>query len=111
VSAARRKVKHEDLVEVIAGKEKGKRGKVLQVLPKEDWVVIEKVNMVKRHTRAGGKLGRQGGIIEKEGKLHISNVMVVCTQCDRPVRVSRELSPEVKKIRVCRQCGEAVDKT
>ena len=111
MNIAKRKVKRDDLVEVITGKEKGKRGKVLQVLLKEDWVVIEKVNMVKRHTRAGGKLGQQGGIIEKEGKLHISNVMVVCTQCDSPVRISRQLSPEGKKSRVCRRCGEAIDKT
>ena len=110
MGATKRKIKHGDLVEVIAGKEKGKRGKVVMVLPKEERVIVEKVNQIKRHVRAG-KMGQQSGIIERDGKLHISNVMVVCTRCNGPVRVSRQLSPEGPRVRVCKQCGETIDKT
>ncbi len=110
MSATKRRIHHDDIVEVIAGKEKGKKGKVLKVLPGEERVLVEKVNLIKRHVRPG-KLGQQSGIIEREGKLHISNVMVVCTRCDSPVRVSRQLSPEGRKVRVCKRCGEAIDKT
>ncbi|MFQ5903038.1 MAG: 50S ribosomal protein L24 [Candidatus Binatia bacterium] len=110
MGTTKRKIQHNDIVEVIAGKEKGKKGKVLKVLPGEERVVVEKVNLIKRHVRPG-KLGQQSGIIEREGKLHISNVMVVCTRCNSPVRVSRQLSPEGRKVRVCKRCGEAIDKT
>ena len=110
MGATKRRIRHDDFVEVIAGKEKGKKGKVLKVLRGEERVIVEKVNLIKRHVRPG-KLGQQSGIIEREGKLHISNVMVVCTRCDSPVRVSRQLSPEGRKVRVCKRCGEAIDKT
>jgi large subunit ribosomal protein L24 len=97
-----------DLVMVIAGKDRGKRGKVLRVISEKGAVVVERINVVKRHTRPGGKTP-QGGIIEKEAPLHLSNVMVVCSRCDRPVRTGHSFLADGRKVRVCKQCGEAVD--
>lgn len=97
-----------DLVMVIAGKDKGKRGKVLSVVPETGAVVVERINIVKRHSRPGGKTPH-GGIVEKEAPLHVSNVMVVCSRCDRPVRTGRSFLADGRKVRVCKQCGEAMD--
>jgi len=101
-------VKKNDLVEVVAGKERGKRGKVLRVLPGENRVLVEKVNMMKRHTRPGGAT-RQGGILERESKLHASNVMVVCHRCDAPVRVAKRRLEDGSRVRACRKCGEMLE--
>jgi large subunit ribosomal protein L24 len=101
-------VKKNDQIEVIAGKDKGKRGKVLRVLPKLDKILVEKINFVKRHTKPG-RLGQQGGILERENPLHISNVQLVCGKCDRPVRVGRTELADGRKVRVCRECGETMD--
>ena len=103
-------VKRGDTVAVIAGKERGKRGKVLIVLPAKRRVIVEKVNMIKRHQRPTQKL-RQGGIIEREGTLNLSNVMVVCGKCDRPTRTGIQALAEGKKARVCKRCGEMIDRT
>ncbi len=103
-------VKRGDTVMVIAGKERGKRGKVLIVLPAKRRVIVEKVNMIKRHQRPTQKL-RQGGIIEREGALNLANVMVVCGKCDRPTRTGIQALAEGKKARVCKRCGEIVDRT
>lgn len=102
-------IRKNDTVVVIAGREKGKRGKVLFVLPSKARVVIEHVNMIKRHQRPTQKL-RQGGIIEREGPLHVSNVMLVCGKCDRPTRVGVQVLADGRRARVCRRCGEIVDK-
>jgi large subunit ribosomal protein L24 len=101
-------IKKNDQVKVIAGKEKGKTGKILTVLPKKGCVIIEKVNFVKRHTRPSGQ-ARQGGILEKEAPIHISNVMVVCNKCNSPVRVGQKTLEEGKKARYCKKCGELLD--
>jgi len=103
-------VKRGDTVAVIAGRERGKRGKVLRVVPARQRVVVEKVNMIKRHQRPTQKL-RQGGIIEREGLLHISNVMVVCPKCDRPTRTGVQQLADGKKARVCKRCQETIDRT
>lgn len=110
MGAVKLSVKKDDLVEVIAGREKGKRGKILRVYPGESRLLVEKVNLVKRHTRPS-KLGQQGGIVEKEAKLHLSNVMPVCARCNEPVRIGRRVNPEGKKVRSCKRCGEAIDRT
>jgi large subunit ribosomal protein L24 len=102
-------VRRGDTVGVIAGKERGKRGKVLRVLPERGRVLVEKVNMVKKHQRPTQKL-RQGGIIEREGPLALSNVLVVCSRCDRPVRMGIQVLADGRKVRVCRRCREAIDK-
>jgi large subunit ribosomal protein L24 len=101
-------IRKNDLVMVIAGKDRGKRGKVLRVIPKTEKVVVERINVVKRHTRPGG-VSQQGGILEKEAPLHVSNVMVVCTRCDRAVRTGHSFLADGRKVRVCKQCGEAID--
>jgi large subunit ribosomal protein L24 len=96
-------------VAVIAGRERGKRGKVLRVLPERGRVLVEKVNMMKRHQRPTQKL-RQGGIIEREGPLALSNVLLVCGRCDRPTRTGIRTLADDRRVRVCRRCGEPVDK-
>ena len=101
-------VKRSDTVEVIAGKDKGKRGNVLRVFPAKGRVLVEKINIIKRHTRPSQE-NQQGGIIEKEAPIHISNVMPVCRKCDAAVRV-RHRRIEEKKVRVCAKCGEPLDK-
>ena len=102
-------VRRGDLVGVIAGKERGKRGKVLRVLPDDGRVVVERINMMKKHQRPTQKL-RQGGIIEREGPLAISNVLLVCSRCDRPVRSGIRVLGDGRKTRVCKRCGESIDK-
>ena len=93
---------------VIAGRDRGKSGKVLSVDRSAGRVVVEKLNMIKRHTKPNQKV-KQGGILEKEAPLHVSNVMVVCSRCDRPVRTGHSFLADGRKVRVCKQCGEAVD--
>ena len=102
-------VRRGDTVAVIAGRERGKRGKVLRLVPARQRVVVEKVNMIKRHQRPTQKL-RQGGIIEREGPLHVSNVMVVCPKCDRPTRTGVQQLADGKKVRVCKRCQETIDR-
>lgn len=102
-------VKKNDNVIVIAGKEKGKIGKILRVFPAEGRVVVEKVNLIKRHTRPSQQ-NPQGGIIEKEAPIHISNVLLYCTKCARGVRVGRRILEDGKKVRYCKKCGEVFDK-
>jgi large subunit ribosomal protein L24 len=102
-------VRKGDTVAVIAGRERGKRGRVLRVLPDKGRVLVEKVNMIKKHQRPTQKL-RQGGIIERENPLALSNVLVVCGRCDRPARTGIQVLGDGRKVRVCRRCGEPVDK-
>ena len=100
--------KKDDQAIVIAGKEKGKSGKILSMIPKKESVLIEKVNLVKRHSRPSAK-NRQGGIIEKEAPVHISNVMILCTKCNSPARIGRKVLEDGKKVRYCKKCGEFID--
>jgi large subunit ribosomal protein L24 len=100
-------VRKNDRVMVIAGKEKGKAGKVLKVLPKKERVIVEKLNMIKRHQRGTKTVGK-GGIIEKEGPIHVSNVMLMCEKCKGPVRVGHKTLEDGGKARVCRKCGETL---
>ena len=101
-------VKKNDTVMVIAGKDKAKSGKVLAILPKKDGVLVEGVNVVKRHTKARGS--EQGGILEKEAALHISNVQLLCTRCNKPVRTKISVLADGTKARCCVKCGESFDK-
>jgi large subunit ribosomal protein L24 len=102
-------IRKNDTVLVIAGKEKGKRGKVLFVLPARNRVIVERVNFIKKHQRPTQKV-RQGGIIEREGSLHVSNVMLVCGKCDKPTRVGKQVLADGRRVRVCRRCAETLDK-
>lgn len=101
---AKLNVKKGDNVIVIAGKDKGKMGKVLSAIPSADKVVVEGVGIVKRHTKPTQKLP-QGGIIEKEAAIHVSNVMPYCSACKKGVRVAKNVE-NGKKVRVCRKCGK-----
>ncbi len=100
------KVKKGDRVEVLAGKDVGKRGEITRVLLDADRVIVDGANRAKKHQKAT-RATMQGGIIDKEMPLHVSNVGIVCSSCDRPVRVGYRLS-EGKKARICRKCGADV---
>lgn len=106
---ARGHIKKDDFVKIIAGKDRGKQGKVLRVFPQEGRLTVERVNMIKRHTRPTRQM-QQGGIIEREGKLHISNVMLICSKCGRGVRIGHHILEDKKKVRICRRCGDVLDK-
>ena len=101
------KVRREDTVQVITGKERGKTGVVRQVLRSEGRVVIAGVNVVKRHMRP--RADRPGGIIEREAPLHVSNVMVVCKSCGKPTRVAFRFKDDGQKMRYCRRCSQPLD--
>ncbi len=102
------RIKKGDLVEVISGKDKGKKGKVLRVIPKEGKVIVEGVNMVKRHQRPNPRM-REGGIVEKEAPIYASKVMVVCPSCNQRTRVGFKIV-DGNKVRYCKKCGEIIDK-
>lgn len=97
-------IKKNDMVEVIAGADKGKRGKIIRVIPEKSLVVVEKIKMVKRHARPTST--HKGGIIEREAPIHISNVLLFCAKCNRAGRVGRKILADGKKARHCRNCGE-----
>ena len=101
-------VKKGDIVEVISGKERGKRGKVLQVLTEEKKVLVEKLNMIKRHTKPS-QVNQQGGILEREGKIHISNVLPVDPKTSKPSRVNRKKLEDGISVRVTKKSGEILD--
>jgi large subunit ribosomal protein L24 len=101
-------IKKDDKVKVIAGKDKGKIGKVLRVDRKKGGLLIEKINIVKHHSKPTQQ-NRQGGIVEKEMPIRWSNVMVMCGKCVTPARVKMQRLEDGKKVRVCVKCGEALD--
>ena len=105
---ALRRVRKDDMVMVIAGRERGKTGKVLRLVPGTDRVVVERINLVKRHTKPRGT--QTGGILEKEAPLHLSNVQPLCTRCDKPARIGTKRLEDGSGVRVCRRCGEQLDK-
>jgi large subunit ribosomal protein L24 len=104
---ARVQIRKNDSVMVIAGRERGKTGKVLRVLPERNAVIIERINLIKRHTRPRGPQ-QPGGIVEKEAPLRASNIMIMCDKCNAPVRIGRKVLADGEKIRICRRCGEAL---
>ena len=99
-----------DTVLVIAGRDRGKRGRVLRVLPDKTRVIVEGVNFIKRHTRANPQRNIKGGIVEREASLHASNVQLVCPECGKMTRVARRVLTDGRKVRVCRKCEGVVDK-
>jgi len=101
-------IKKDDKVKIIAGKDMGKIGKVLKVIRKKDRVLVENINIVKRHTKASAS-NRQGGIVEREASIHWSNIMLMCNKCMAPVRVKMQRLEDGKKVRVCRECNEFID--
>jgi large subunit ribosomal protein L24 len=107
---SRARVKKNDIVVVVSGKDRGKRGRVLQVLPAKSRVMVEGVNVVKRHTKPMPQRNIKGGIVEKEAPIHISNVMVIDPSTDKPTRVGRTLLANGQLARVARRSGEVLDK-
>jgi large subunit ribosomal protein L24 len=101
-------IKKNDTVIVISGKEKGKKGRVLSVNRSKMSVIVEKVNIIKRHMKPSRKYA-QGGIIEREAPLHISNVMLICPKCNKPTRIGNTILQDGKKVRSCRKCREVID--
>ncbi len=99
-------LKKNDSVMVVTGKEKGKTGRILLFLPKSSRVLVEKLNLVKRHQKPTQK-SPQGGIVEKESGIHISNLMLICPKCVKPVRISKKIVDK-KKVRICKKCEEVI---
>ncbi len=101
------KLKKGDRVRVISGKDVGKEGEITRVYPEAERVIVDGVNIAKRHQRATGQT-MQGGIIDKDMPLHVSNVAIICSGCDAPTRVGYRFDADGKKFRVCRKCGKDV---
>jgi len=102
------KIRKDDTVLVIAGKDRGKSGKVRQSFPKQQRVVVEGVNTVKRHVKPRANV-RQAGIVERDAPIHISNVVLLCPKCSRPGRIGSQSTKDGARARVCRRCGEVLD--
>jgi len=102
------RIRKDDTVVIITGKDRGKKGKVRRAFPNEDRVVVEGLNMIKRHSRAR-RATRQAGIIELEAPIHVSDVMLICNKCGNPTRVNFRLLDDGKKVRVCNSCREVID--
>jgi large subunit ribosomal protein L24 len=103
------RIRKNDTVMVITGREKGKTGKVLRVLREKNRVVIERLHMVKRHQKPRQQQG-SGGIVEKEASIHLSNVMIMCDRCNAPARIGSRRLDDGSGVRMCRRCGEGIDK-
>jgi len=103
-------IRRNDNVVVITGKDRGKRGRVLKVLPEKNRLVIEGVNIIKRHTKPNPQRQIKGGLVEREAALHASNVQVVCPECGKPTRLGKKILGDGRKVRVCRKCEGVVDK-
>ncbi len=103
------RIRKNDQVQVIAGRDKGKRGRVLQVLPEKNRVVVEGVATIKRHTRPNPQKNVKGGIVEREGTIHASNVMLVDPETSKPTRVGTKFLEDGRKVRVARKSGAVVD--
>jgi large subunit ribosomal protein L24 len=98
-------IKKNDKVIVLVGKEQGKIGSVLKVDIEKGRAIVEKINVIKRHSRAGSKTPK-GGIIEKEAPIHISNLMLICNKCAEPTRIGKRILEDGSRVRVCKKCGE-----
>ena len=104
---ANMKIKKGDTVVVLSGKDKGKKGKVLTVMPKDGKVIVEKVNVISRHQKPR-KQGEEGGIIKREAPIYACKVMRVCPKCDKPTRPAHKTLADGKKVRVCKKCGAEI---
>lgn len=101
-------VKKDDLVTIVAGKDKGKSGKILRVLPDKGRVLVENLNLIKRHTRPS-RTSNEGGIIEKEAPIALSNVQLLCPGCNKPARTGLRVLEDGSKVRFCKKCNEIVN--
>ena len=103
-------IRRNDNVVVITGKDRGKRGRVLKVVPATNRLVVEGVNFIKRHTRPNPQRQIKGGVVEREASLHASNVQLVCPECGKPTRLGHKVLSDGRKVRICRKCEGVVDK-
>jgi len=107
-------IHRDDTVQVMSGKDRGKRGVVVRTVPQQGKIVVKGVNILKRHTRAGQQKGsttvRQGGIVDFESPLDYSNVMLVCNKCDKPTRIRKTVLPNGQKAIICVNCGEIYER-
>ena len=100
-------IRKDDMVVVLSGKDKSKQGKILEVMPKEGKVVVEKINVVSRHTKPR-KQGDQGGILKKEAPIYACKVQRVCPKCGKPTRAAHKVQADGKKVRICKKCGAEI---
>ena len=110
VEKVKLRLKKGDKVVVLAGKDKGKHGEIVRMIPRELRAVVAGVNMIKRHTKPNPGKGVKGGIVEREASLHASNVQLVCPECGAQTRVGHKILGDGRKVRVCRKCEGVVDK-
>jgi large subunit ribosomal protein L24 len=103
-------VRKGDNVRVMTGKDAGKNGRVLSINPRKNTVIVEHANIIKRHTRPNPAKNIKGGIVEKEAPINVSNVMIVCSSCNKHVRIGHNVLPDGSKVRVCKRCGTTLDK-
>lgn len=101
-------LKADDQVEVIAGKDKGRVGKVLKVFPAENKATVERINMIKRHTKPR-EMNQQGQIVEREAPIHVSNLQLICPECTQTGRIGKKILDDGSKVRYCKKCGESIE--
>ena len=101
------RLKKGDMVKVLAGKDKGKTGKIIKAIPEKDRIIVEKVNFIKKHKRPDQKT--KGGVVEKEGALHVSKVALFCNKCNEGVRVRNKILDNGKKVRICSKCNDVIN--
>jgi len=103
-------IRKNDNVVVTTGKDRGKRGRVLRVVPDKNRLIVEGVNIIKRHTKANPQRNIKGGLVEREAPLHASNVQLLCPECGKPTRLGKRILGDGRKVRICRKCEGVVDK-
>ena len=101
-------LKVNDQVEIIAGKDKGRVGKIIRIMTKSNKAIVERANMIKRHTKPSAT-NQQGQIVEKEAPIHVSNLMLVCPKCTKTVRIAKRILEDGSKVRVCKKCNETIE--
>ena len=103
-------IRKNDNVVVTTGKDRGKRGRVVRLVPEKNRLVVEGVNVMKRHTKPNPQKNVKGGVMEREAPLHASNVQIVCPECGKPTRIGKKILDDGRKVRVCRKCDGVLDK-
>jgi large subunit ribosomal protein L24 len=103
-------IRKNDNVVVTTGKDRGKRGRVVRVVPDKNRVIVEGVNLIKRHTKPNPQRNVKGGVVEREAAMHASNVQLVCPECGKPTRIGKKILGDGRKVRICRKCEGVVDK-
>ena len=103
-------IRKNDNVVVTTGKDRGKRGRVMRIVADKNRVIVEGVNLIKRHTKPNPQRNVKGGVVEREAGVHASNVQLVCPECGKPTRIGRKILGDGRKVRICRKCEGVVDK-